>query len=186
MVSVPPLPSPRCTHGGTPVPAYGYTHGQCDAQWLTRTARAWVDPIGSRSALTVELQTAIHRCGLEQLINTRSLAAVRASSPIPPAVISSTVWCSSPAGLVATTAVCLVPSLVGGRWRKNRLQLRISTTARTTIPCAVGKSLRWNQAIALQARSSGFVSAPHAGLPSKRSKAEHRPGSKRGPKLSRV
>jgi hypothetical protein len=47
------------------------------------------------------------------VLNTKEMpasAAVRAQSPIPPAVISSTVWCSSPAKLVANGGK-LVPSL---------------------------------------------------------------------------
>ena len=48
------------------------------------------------------------------VLNTKEMpasAAVHAQSPIPPAVISSTVWSSSPAGLVANTGGHLVPSL---------------------------------------------------------------------------
>jgi hypothetical protein len=52
--------------------------------------------------------------GPANVINTKEMpasAAVRAASPIPAAVISSSVWSGSPAGLVANTGGRLVPSL---------------------------------------------------------------------------
>ena len=49
-------------------------------------------------------------CSYLNAKETPASAAVRAASPIPPAVISSSVWSSSPAGLVANGGR-LLPSL---------------------------------------------------------------------------